>query len=109
MSFFDCCIRCRKTFTDQAAFVAHMQEHKANAAAKEKHSANEAEDGVKAEAAVVPDVNASDDEIDTRLASVRGVNTKRKRLIAAGIEASTMSPKEVEARYEAEKKKGTVK
>ena len=103
--FFDVCVRCKQTFTDEAEFNRHMSEH---AAPKLKKPIDEVEEKIRIEAQSVPGMSTAQDE-DATLAAVRKVNAKRKKLIAAGIEAQTMTPEEVEARYAEEKKNGTVK
>lgn len=103
--FFDVCVRCKRTFTSEAEFNKHMSEH---AAPKMRKPIDEVEEKIRVEAESVPGAAAAQDE-DAVLAAVRKTNTKRKKLIAAGIEAQTMTPEEVEARYAEEKKKGTVK
>ena len=105
--FFDVCVRCRRTFTNEAEYQEHMRQH-ATSQFQTKKPIDEVEEQIKLEAQTVPGMSEMPDE-DSRLAAVKKVNTKRKKLIAAGIEAATMTGKEVEERYEAEKKKGTVK
>ena len=107
--FFDYCVNCGIMFTDREKFLAHKLEHEERRkAASERRPISEVEERIKA-AAAVPGAGESNEEIGRRLAAARLVNSKRKKLIAAGIEAATMNPQEVEARYAEEKQKGTVK
>nr|DAH25012.1 MAG TPA: NINTH ZINC-FINGER DOMAIN OF THE-finger, beta-hairpin + alpha-helix, TRANSCRIPTION [Caudoviricetes sp.] len=107
--FFDYCVNCGIMFTDREKFLAHKLEHEERRkAASERRPISEVEERIKA-AAAVPGAGESKEEIGRRLAAARLVNSKRKKLIAAGIEAATMNPQEVEARYAEEKQKGTVK
>ena len=99
--FFDVCVRCKQTFTNEAAFLEHMKAH--TAPVFRKPIEEEAE-----KVRLSTEINGIPDE-DTRLAAARKVSGKRKKLIAAGIESATMTPAEVETRYEEEKKRGTVK
>lgn len=107
--FYDYCVNCGIMFTDREKFLAHKREHEERRkAASERRTISEVEARIKA-AATVPGTGESQEEIGRRLAASRAVNAKRRKLIAAGIEAATMSPPEVEARYAEEKQKGTVK
>lgn len=103
-TFFDVCVRCKKTFTDEAKFVAHMNSH---TAPQMRKPIDEVEEKVRIEAQSVPGMTEADE--DATLAAVKKTNAKRKKLIAAGIEAQTMTQDEAEKRYAEEKKKGTVK
>ena len=103
--FFDVCVRCKRTFTSEADYNRHMAEH---AAPKMKKPIDEVEERIRAEAQDVPGASVTQDD-DAVLAAVRKTNVKRKKLIAAGIEAQTMTPEEVESRYAEEKKNGKVK
>lgn len=95
MPYFNFCNRCRMTFSKEADFVAHQQTH-----GVEKKAADErVVDKLKKRSDLLP---PGDMDEDKRLAEVQEINTKKKKLINAGIEAATMSPKEVNARYEAE-------
>lgn len=100
--FFICCVKCQRTFTDREVYEKHLQTHGQPKAAT--RSVPE-----KAGKPVKPERNIlSDEEQDTKLARIRELNAKRKKLINMGIEAQTMKPEEVEARYaeEMEKAKG---
>ena len=107
MSFFDVCVRCKTAFTDQAAFNAHMAAHK-DPGHDPQRGIKEAEEQVKLEAQDVPETSRTAED-DAAIAEAKKFNFKRKKLVSAGIEAQTMTRNEVEARYEEEKKKGTVK
>jgi len=105
-TFFNVCVRCKRTFTNEAEFAEHMNGHAGKSNARKP--IDEVDEQVRMEAKTVPGISDIPDE-DTTLAAVRKVSGKRKKLIAAGIEAATMTPEEVDARYAEEKKKGTVK
>lgn len=105
-AFFDVCVICKRTFSDEGKFIEHMKTH--DHSAVHRKPIEEVEERVRMEAKTVPGATMIPDE-DARLAAVRKVNAKRKKLIAAGVEAATMTPEEVETRYAEEKKKGTVK
>lgn len=103
-SFFDVCVPCKRTFTSEAAFMEHMNAHSAS----RRKSAGKADASTQGETMTARNGTSGADE-DSILAAAREVNKKRKKLIAAGIEAATMTPDEVEARFAEEKKKGRVK
>lgn len=94
--FFICCVKCQRTFTDKEVYEKHLQTH-----GQPKASAKPAPaQTVKPERTVL-----SEEDQDTKLARVRELNAKRKKLINMGIEAQTMKPEEVESRYAEEMKK----
>lgn len=96
MSFFICCVKCQRTFTDKEVYEKHMQSH-----GQPKIAARPApEKQEKPERTIL-----SDEDQDAKLARVRELNAKRKKLINMGIEAQTMKPAEVEARYAEEMNK----
>ena len=107
MNFFECCVRCKRTFTDAGEFAEHTRLHKLERM-KNETPAGEA-NPKKLEAANVPDTELGETEIDAEIAAVREVNAKRKELIHAGIDAQTMNPEEVESRYATEKEKKTLR
>lgn len=107
MNFFECCVRCKRTFTDAGEFAEHTRLHKLERM-KNETPAGEA-NPKKLEAANVPDTELGETEIDAEIAAVREVNAKRKELIHAGIDAQTMKPEEVESRYATEKEKETLR
>ncbi len=107
--FYDYCVNCGIMFTDREKFLAHKQEHeRRRKAAAEQKPISEVEARIAASVHVPSDA-VENSGMEKRLAATRAVNAKRKKLIASGIEAATMSQKEVENRYEEEKKNGTVK
>ena len=96
MSFFMCCVKCQRTFTDKEVYEEHLRNHgqkKTTPAVPQPKEEKE-----------VRTVRTEEDQ-DTKLAKARELNAKKKKLIAMGIEAQTMKPEEVEARYEEEMKK----
>ena len=107
MNFFECCVRCKRTFTDAGEFAEHTRMHKLERM-KNETPAGEA-NPKKLEAANVPDTELGETEIDAEIAAVREVNAKRKELIHAGIDAQTMKPEEDESRYATEKEKKTLR
>lgn len=107
MNFFECCVRCKRTFTDAGEFAEHTRLHKLERM-KNETPAGEA-NPKKLEAANVPDTELGETEIGAEIAAVREVNAKRKELIHAGIDAQTMKPEEVESRYATEKEKKTLR
>lgn len=95
MPYFNFCNRCRMTFSNEADYIAHQQSHGPGTKAAEERVV----DKLKKRSDLLP---PGDMDEDKRLAEVQEINTKKKKLINAGIEAATMSPKEVNARYAAE-------
>lgn len=100
--FFNICNKCKKTFTSEAEYIKHTQSHKAEKKAYEKKEI----DLLKAEENIAPPVEKNEDKI---IETNREVNNMKKKLIAAGIEAATMTPAQVRARYEEEFKNGNVR
>lgn len=93
--FFETCNRCKMTFTDEAQYLKHKNSHISEQKAVDEKPI---ENIRKQNAFAVPgDMNE-----DKRLKDVQEINEKRKKLIHAGIEAATMKPDEVNARYAAE-------
>lgn len=96
--FFECCVRCVRTFTDRAEYEEHMKAHRGEAQKKQ-----EAEEKVRTEEyAKVPGEEFSQEKLDEQINAVKEITKKRKALIRWGIEAATMNPQEVEARYKSE-------
>lgn len=107
MPFFECCVKCKRTFTDAGEFAEHTRLHKVERVKNENAVVDV--NPKKLEAADVPDTELGETEIDAEIAAVREVNAKRKELIHAGIDAQTMKPEEVESRYATEKEKKTLR
>lgn len=102
--FFNCCVKCQRTFTDKTEYEKHMESHKK--AIREKLTPAEIPAVPKKS---VPEQSVlTDGEQEEKITAARELTTRKKQLIAMGIEAQTMKADEVNARYEAEmeKKKG---
>ena len=96
--FFECCVQCARTFTDRDAYEEHMKAHRGEAKKKA-----ETEKKVQAEEyAKVPGEEFSQEKLDEQLNEVKEITKKRKAMIRWGVEAATMTPQEVEARYKSE-------
>ncbi len=95
--FFNCCLKCQRTFTDENAYNAHVETHKG---APKKTV--EKPGFTISQAAAEPVGMFSEEQIDAAKEAVKETNRMKKKLIQLGIEAQTMTPEQVRSRYEEE-------
>ena len=97
--FYEVCYNCQRTFTDRAEFEEHKRTH-----GKGRKQSKPIEE-VKKQAAV----NTAAKNDGEKQAAISEVNMMKKLLIAAGVDAQTMTAEQVKIRYAEEKAKGNVK
>lgn len=96
--FFECCVYCVKTFTNEQEYREHMASH-----ARKNKPVAEPEDNKKVpEYAKVPDTDFSERQMDQEIQQSKEFIRKRRMLVKWGVEAATMSEAEVNERYKME-------
>ena len=98
MSYFNCCLKCQRTFTSEKEYDKHIENHRSGVKSK---AVEKPEFTIQANEPAVTE-NFSEENADAIKAANQETTRMRKKLIQMGIEAQTMSPAQVKYRYEEE-------
>lgn len=95
--FFEVCMKCKRLFVNEQDWNEHRAFHSNKPVVPIKETIPE------------PVLYMDANESEKRAKTIRENNIKKKKLVAAGVDAQTMTPDEVSKRFDIEVKNGKVK